>query len=119
MTLVVNINDPSQKQKEINDILGMLKKICGAAKLTAGADGLITPANPNFCTPENPSGLSHGCRCLCEIIAHKKVTTIAIGFDLKVVGGMTVPDDVKAGSDGTGTDVTVTVENKNRFYLRK
>lgn len=98
----------------------MVRKICPEADLQVAGDGTVTTNPPDFCTREREPLLSHGCQCICDLIASGRTVTIRVRRDLSANGGgRTVPANWDDYSNGTGSDATVNIENQNRYCQRR
>lgn len=95
-------------------VKSMLDTLCPQGNWQVAVDGTVTPGNPEFCS--DPLDGPHSRVCLCKIIQSPRSATIEIRADLRAAGGgRTLMDNPDDATNGSGTDVDVHVENRDRW----
>ena len=116
--MTLKLKDPPGAVRDA--VRDMLKKICPEADIQVADDGTVSTKEADFCTKKTEIPLPKGCTCVCEAIRSAKTITIVVQDDLSAHGGGRT-DDAKPNDtvNGTGSDETVNIENKNRWRLDK
>ncbi len=115
---MIRLGDGTDQTRE--SILGMLRTICPEADLRVADDGVVTTNPPDFCSRRPETPLSLGCQCICDLIASGKTVTVRVREDLSAFGGgRTTSANDDDSVNGTGSDQTVEIENRNRYRQRR
>lgn len=118
--------NPQGQDADPDRVLRKLRTLCPDAQLERAEDGTVTVGASDFCEGvecdpaegEGESTLGHGCRCICCLIRSERTVHILETWEVNNEGGgRTVPVDKDAAFDGTGTDVTTTIEYQGRYVV--
>ena len=116
--LPLKLKDPAGKNRD--SVLDMLKKICPEANLQVADDGTVSTKDADFCTKQRETPLPNACKCVCAAIGTGKTISIEVKDDVSAgKGGRTGVAKPNDAFNGTGSDVTIEIENKNRWRLDK
>jgi hypothetical protein len=118
----LKLGDPPGATRD--SIRDMLREICPEADWQVTQDGTVAPRDPGFCespmTREAVTQSPAGCRCICSLVESAKTITVTVVDDLSSSGGgRTIPASWDDYSNGTGSDATVNIENRNRYRQRR
>lgn|ERR1043166_810604 len=110
---MIRIGDDGTTRRSILD---MLRMICPEADLAVDADGTVKVGNLRACQQEFYTE-HRSCRCICFAIMFERTTTIRVNAARAAAGngGLTVDDNEDNTVNGTGSDETVFIDNRNRY----